>query len=224
MAEHVHVHTPHELSESGGGTTHRERTLELVATVLLSLATLGIAWSGYQAARWSGIQSRHYAESNTDRTHANKASTTAGQDRLQDLLNFNRWLDASTQGNVTLTRLYEARFRPEFRPAFQAWLLQDPLNNPAATPSPLLMPQYHPAKAALVNQLERKADEAFTGGRDATDHTDNYVFTTVFFAAVLFFAGISMRFAWLEMRIIVLGLGALCLAYALIRVLSLPYG
>jgi hypothetical protein len=118
MAEHVHVHTPHELSESGGGTTHRERTLELVATVLLSLATLGIAWSGYQAARWSGIQSRHYAESNTDRTHANKASTTAGQDRLQDLLNFNRWLDASTQGNATLTRLYEARFRPEFRPAF----------------------------------------------------------------------------------------------------------
>ena len=224
MAAHVHVDSPHELSESSGGTTHRERTLELLATVLLSLATLGIAWSGYQAARWSGIQSRHYAESNTDRTHANKASTTAGQDRLQDLLNFNRWLDASTQGNATLTRLYEARFRPEFRPAFQAWLLQDPLNNPAATPSPLLMPQYHPAKAALVNQLERKADEAFTGGRDATDHTDNYVFTTVFFAAVLFFAGISMRFAWLEMRIVVLGLGALCLAYALVRVLSLPSG
>ena len=138
-----------------------------------------------------------------------------GQDRLQDLLNFNRWLDASTQGNATLTRLYEVRFRPQFRPAFQAWLLQDPLNNPAATPSPLLMPQYHPPEVAAVNQLERKADQAFNGGRDATDHTDNYVFTTVFFAAVLFFAGISMRFAWLQMRIVVLGLGALCLAYAL---------
>jgi hypothetical protein len=217
-------HTPHELSEPGAGTTHRERTLELLATLLLSIATVGIAWSGYQAARWSGIEARHYAEANTARTLANRASTAAGQDRLQDLLNFNRWLDASTQGNATLTRVYEARFRPEFRPAFQAWLLQDPLNNPAATPSPLLMPQYHPQEAALVNQLERKADRAFTGGRDATERTDAYVFSTVFFASVLFFAGISMRFAWLEMRIVVLGLGGLCLVYALIRVASLPIG
>jgi hypothetical protein len=224
MAEHVHLHTPHELSEPGAGTTHRERTLELLATLLLSIATVGIAWSGYQAARWSGIEARHYAEANTARTLANRASTAAGQDRLQDLLNFNRWLDASTQGNATLTRVYEARFRPEFRPAFQAWLLQDPLNNPAATPSPLLMPQYHPQEAALVNQLERKADRAFTGGRDATERTDAYVFSTVFFASVLFFAGISMRFAWLEMRIVVLGLGGLCLVYALIRVASLPIG
>jgi hypothetical protein len=224
MAEHVQVHIPHELPESHVGTTHRERTLELLATLLLSIATLGIAWSGYQAARWSGIESRHYAEANTARSLANRASTSAGQDRLQDLLNFNRWLDASTQGNATLTHLYEARFRPEFRPAFEAWLLQDPLHNAAATPSPLLMPQYQPKEASLANQLERKADHAFVSGRDATDHTDAYVFTTVFFAAVLFFAGISMRFAWFEMRLVVLGLGTLCLAYALIRVLSLPAG
>jgi hypothetical protein len=222
MTEHVHVHAPHELSEPAAGTSNRERTLELVATLLLSLATLGIAWSGYQAARWSGIQSRHYAESNAEHAAANRQSTTAGQDRLQDLLNFNRWLDAATQGNATLTRLYEARFRPEFRPAFEAWLAQDPLNNPKATPSPLLMPQYHPAEFAVVNQLEQKAGRAFTGGRDATEHTDAYVFITVFFAAVLFFAGISMRFAWLQMRMVILGLAGLCLIYALIRIASLP--
>ncbi len=131
---------------------------------------------------------------------------------------------SSPMARSTLTRLYEARFRPEFRPAFQAWLAQDPLHHPDAVPSPLLMPQYHPAKVALADQLERKADRAFTGGRTATDHTDNYVLTTVFFAAVLFFAGISMRFAWLEMRIVVLGLGALCLLYALVRIALLPIG
>lgn len=222
MTEHVHVHAPHEFSEPATGTTRRERTLELVATLLLSVATLGIAWSGYQAARWSGIQSRHYAESNAGHAAANRASTTAGQNRLQDLLNFNRWLDASTQGNATLARLYEARFRPDFRPAFQAWIAQDPLNNPQATPSPLYMPQYHPAEFAAVDRLEQKAGQAFNAGRDATEHTDAYVFSTVFFAAVLFFAGISMRFAWLQMRIAILGLGGLCLVYAIIRVLSLP--
>lgn len=222
MAEHVHVHAPHELSEPGTGTTNRERTLELVATLLLSIATLGIAWSGYQAARWSGIQSRHYAEANTARSLANRQSTTAGQDRLQDLLNFNRWLDASTQGNVVLTRLYEARFRPQFRPAFQAWVAQDPLNNPKAIPSPLSMPQYHPPEVAVADRLEQKADQAFTNGHEATDHTDAYVFNTVFFAAVLFFAGISMRFSWLQMRMAILGLGGLCLVYALIRLAALP--
>ena len=222
MTEHVHVHPPHEFSETGGATTHRERTFELVATLLLALATVGIAWSGYQAARWSGIQSRHYAEANTARALANRASTSAGQDRLQDLLNFNRWLEVSTQVDTTLTRLYEARFRAEFRPAFQAWLRQDPLHNAAVTPSPLLMPQYHPAQVAHADQLERKADGAFAVGRSATDHTDNYVLTTVFFAAVLFFAGISMRFAWVEMRMVVLGLGTLCLIYALARIVLLP--
>jgi hypothetical protein len=224
MTEHVHVHIPHELSEPSGGTTHRERALELAATLLLSIATLGIAWSGYQAARWSGIQSRHYAEANTARSLANRTSTSAGQDRLQDLLNFNRWLEAATQGDATLTRLYEARFRPEFRPAFQAWLLQDPLHNAAATPSPLMMPQYHPKGAAAVDRLEHRADRAFADGRSATNHTDEYVLTTVFFASVLFFAGISMRFAWFEMRIVVLGLGTVCLVYALTRIALLPPG
>jgi hypothetical protein len=224
MAEHVHVHVPHDLSEPSGAATHRERILELAATFLLSIATLGIAWSGYQAARWSGIQSRHYAEANTARALANRTSTSAGQDRLQDLLNFNRWLEAETQGNTTLTHLYEARFRSEFRPAFQAWLVQDPLRNPGATPSPLLMPQYKPHQAAVADQLEHRADRAFAAGRAATDHTDAYVLTTVFFAAVLFFAGISLRFAWVEMRIVVLGLGTVCLGYALTRIALLPPG
>jgi hypothetical protein len=34
------------------------------------------------------------------------------------------------------------RFRPEFRPAFEAWLTTAPFNNPNAPPGPLYMPQY----------------------------------------------------------------------------------
>ena len=56
MPEHVHVHAPHELSESSEAMTGRERAFEIAAAVMLSLATVAIAWSGYQAARWSGLQ------------------------------------------------------------------------------------------------------------------------------------------------------------------------
>src|SRR5215207_3379080 len=135
MSEHVHVHAPHELTETHGvSTTWSERVLELIATILLSLATLGIAWSGYQAARWNGRQARDYAQANTARSLANRAATTGDQERTQDLLNFNRWLEVTTTNEPVLAELYERRFRPEFMPAFQASLAQDPLNNPAANP------------------------------------------------------------------------------------------
>jgi len=224
VSEHVHIHAPEELGRSSGSLAASERVYELAAAVLLSLATLGIAWSGYQAARWSGVQSRRYAQANTARSQANRASTAASQDRLQDLLNFNRWLEVSTQGNQPLAMLYERRFRPEFRPAFDAWQAQDPLHNAAATASPLSMPQYKLANLARADDLEGLGDRRFEQGKAATDHTDAYVLTTVFFAAVLFFAGISTRFAWLKVRAAVLVFATGGLAYAAFRIATLPYG
>jgi hypothetical protein len=222
MPEHVHVHAPHELSEAGERVSGRERWFELAAVLLLSLATVGIAWSGYQAARWSGLQARSYAQASTARALANRASTLGGQERIQDLLNFNRWLEVSNDGNTVLTDLYRRRFRPEFVPAFEAWLAQDPLHNTKAIATPLLMPQYKLANFERADRLERTGDRRFEQGKEATEHADAYIFATVFFATVLFFAGISMRFAWAPMRLAVLALGFLSFAYAAIRLLSLP--
>jgi hypothetical protein len=221
VSEHVHIHAP-ELPESSKSRRDSERVYELVAAVLLSLATLGIAWSGYQAAKWSGMQSRRYVQASTARSEANRASTTAGQDRLQDLLNFNRWLEVSTQGNQVLADLYERRFRPEFVPAFKAWQAQDPVHNPNAVASPLYEPQYHLANGTKADALENLGNRRFNEGKEATDHTDAYVLTTVFFAAVLFFAGISTRFDWLQLRTAVLLFATFGVAYAAFRLSTLP--
>lgn len=223
MSEHVHVHAPHELSESeGNATTRNERVMELAATLLLAIATLGIAWSGYQGARWNGRQAREYAQANTARSLANRTATAGAQDRTQDLLNFNRWLEVTTEGNQQLADLYQRRFRPEFVPAFEAWLAGDPLNNPNAESSPLRVPQYHVADLEKADELEKQGNEHFENGKEATENTDSYVLTTVFFAAVLFFAGISMRFVWHRMRVAVLVLGSLFLVYAIVLVARLP--
>jgi hypothetical protein len=223
MSEHVHVHAPHEFSESHEGSTSRnERLMELAATLLLALATLGIAWSGYQGARWNGEAAEEYSAANGARSRANRAETNGDQDRTQDLLNFNRWLEVTTEGNQELAALYERRFRPEFRPAFEAWLADDPLNNPTAEASPLREPEYKLADLERADAQEAEGDEHFETGKDATENTDSYVLTTVFFAAVLFFAGISMRFVWQRMRIVVLVLGSVFLAYAIVVVARLP--
>jgi hypothetical protein len=196
--------------------------LELAATLLLALATVGIAWSGYQGARWSGRQAREYAQANTARSLANRAEADANEERIQDLLNFNRWLDAMTSNDTTLADRYAQAFRAEFLPPFEAWLAQDPLNNPAAAATPLQMPQYRVADREKSDRLEREGTEHFELGKDATENTDSYVLTTVFLATVLFFAGISMRFEWLRMRIVVLALGTISLVYAVVTLATLP--
>jgi hypothetical protein len=223
VTEHVHVHAPEGLTEPSHPVSRGERVFELVTAILLSFATLGIAWSGYQAAKWSGLQSARYAQASTARAQANRAATAASQDRLQDLLNFNRWLEASTQANPTLADLYQRRFRSEFVPAFNAWQAQDPVHNANATASPLYVPEYKLANAEKSDQLERLGDMRFEQGKEATDHTDAYVLTTVFFAAVLFFAGISSRFEWRKMRALVLAIAAIGLGYAAFRIATLPH-
>src|SRR3954468_1690114 len=222
MPEHVHVHVPHELEEVHPTTSSRERWLEIAAALMLSLATLGIAWSGYQAAKWSGLQARRYTQASTARSFANRAATLGAQDRTQDLLNFNRWLEVSTEGNTELADLYERRFRDEFRPAFDEWKAADPLQNKDAVASPLLLKSYKLANVEKADKLNKLGDIRFEQGKEATEHADDYVFVTVFFAIVLFFAGISLRFTWLPMRLVIMGLGTAILVYAGIRLLSLP--
>jgi hypothetical protein len=222
MPEAVHVHVPHELTEVHGSTSPRERWMEIAAALLLSLATLGIAWSGYQAARWSGLQARRYTQASSARSLANQAATLAAQDRTQDLLNFNRWLELTTDGNTQIANLYERRFRDEFRPAFQRWLADDPLHNPDAVASPLREPNYKLAHMEKADRLEKLGDLRFEQGKNATEHADDYVFVTVFFAVVLFFAGISLRFAWFPMRVLILGFGAALLLWGGVRLLGLP--
>ena len=150
-------------------TSTRERWFEIAAALMLSLATLGIAWSGYQAAKWSGLQARRYTQASTARSFANRAATLGAQDRTQDLLNFNRWLEVTTDGNTQLADLYERRFRPEFRPAFEKWQAEDPLHNVDATPSPLLEPNYKLANAEKADKLNKLGDVRFEQGKEATE-------------------------------------------------------
>jgi hypothetical protein len=211
------VHAPHELSEAGeGGVSRRERILELCAVLLLSISTLATAWSGYQAAHWSGEQSQRYATASTARVRGELQSTSAGQLRIDDLLNFNGWLNATNAGDRKLAAVYERRFRPAFVPAFRAWLGQTQI------PSPLYMPQYRPVELARAAALDARADHLFAAGGDAKTNDDHYILSTVFFAAVLFFSGISLRLEWTPLRIFVLSLAGVLLAGGIAYVVTLP--
>jgi hypothetical protein len=221
---HVHVHAPHELTENPepAPPARMERRLELGAVLLLALTTLATAWCGYQAARWSGEQSQLYARASATRIKSQQAASRAGQLRIDDLLYFNGWLDAREAGNAQLAAIYRARFRPQFVPAFRAWIAQRPFTNPRAIPGPLSMPQYRPADLALSAKLDAAADELYEDGTAAKSYDDKYILSTVFFAAVLFFAGISLRLDWRPLRIAILGMALALLIGGVTFVLTLP--
>jgi hypothetical protein len=196
--------------------------MELGAVLLLSLTTVATAWSGYQAARWSGEQSQHYARASATRIKAQQQATAAGQLRIDDLLYFNGWLDARRAGDAQLATIYRRRFRPEFVPAFRAWIAQRPFTKPDAIAGPLYMPQYRPVELARAAQLDRNAEDLYREGTDAKARDDQYILSTVFFAAVLFFAGISLRVGWRRLRLVVLCLGSAMLLGGIGLVLTLP--
>ena len=194
----------------------------MIVTVLLVVAALGTSWSSYQATRWNGEQAKAASRTNAIRIEAARAQGLGQSQTQVDVATFIAWANADRTGDQQLADFYVDRFRDEFRPAFETWRAGDALNSDSAVASPLLEPNYKIANFEKADALERTADRHFEAGKEATEHADNYIFATVFFAAVLFFSGISMRFQWKLMRSIVLLLALMCFVYGGIKVLSLP--
>ena len=71
---------------------------------------------------------------------------------------FTQWVDAYAQHQTRLADFYFKRFRPEFKPAVDAWIATKPQQNPNAPLTPFAMPQYQLAARAEANRLEAKAD------------------------------------------------------------------
>ena len=181
-----------------------EKRMEIVTVIILAVAALATAWSGYQASLWDGIQSSNYTQASGSRTNAAQQRTAANQFRLADLSMFENYIDAVLEENEDVADFYLQRFRDEFRVAYDDWIALDPLTNPDAPPSPFAMEDYQLSQDAEAKRLESRADELFTEGEEANTISDVYTLTTLLFAAVLFFAAISERFEYVRAQVILL--------------------
>jgi hypothetical protein len=199
-----------------------EQVIETVAAVILGLAALITSWSGYQAGRWNGVMAASFSEASALRLESTRVSDVAGRQTQVDLQLFSSWLDAYAAGNQQLADFYRARFRDEFRPAFEAWLATRPLANPDALPSPFDHPEYQVAASARARRLEAEAAAVFEQGMRANQIGDEYVFSAVLLALALFFAGIANRFAWLTLQWGLLGTALLLLILGLVNIARYP--
>lgn len=219
IAEH-NKHAEH--GEEEEHLNRQERWLSIVEAVLLSAVALLAAYSGFAAAKWSTESSVSLAKASALRTKASRADLEALQTRTLDSVSFNAWFAAFVAGNKRAEQLAQARLRPGYRPAFNAWLATDPAHNPNAPPGPAYVPQYVIPQQAQANHLDAQADEEFTAGSDAGGTADKYVRDTVFLATVLFLIGISGHVKLRQARYGLVGIGAVLLAFSVIQLLGLP--
>lgn len=199
-----------------------DRWTEIVSAVMLGLVALATAWSGYQSARWGGVQSTKYSQASALRVESTRASTTAGIQTQIDVALFSNWINAYASDNQVLETFYRERFRPEFIPAFEAWIATDPANNPEAPTSPFAMPEYKLAATQQSQDLEHQASATFEEGKAANQQSDDYILNAVILASVLFFAGIAPRFGWLPVRVAVVVVALALLGLGLYNIATYP--
>lgn len=205
-----------------GRRTEWDAFIEIASAVMLALATLGTAWSSYQASSWSSLQSAQSNSAHAERIAATRAATAAGQLMMGDLFLFVEWLDARAQGFPELAAFYEQRFRDEFRPAFDAWLATDPLENPSAPSFPVVMPEYALETYAQAEAHTLQAEEHALQAQQASARSSRYILLTVLFASVLFFAGVSPKFRTPRIRVMMLALGFFVLASTALWLVMMP--
>jgi hypothetical protein len=198
------------------------RWFEALTAIMLGVVAVATAWSGYQSTRWDGEQSTRYAQANVLRVESIRNSNQARQLSLYDTSLFNDWLNAYSRGDTKLAGTYEKRFRPEFQPAFEAWLATNPFNNSNAPPGPLLMPQYKVSLAEKADQLAIESDRNFEKGQAANDQSDEYVLNTVFLATVLFLTAIAERFRWNWVRAVILVFALVMLLFGIYHLAIYP--
>lgn len=207
---------------SAGGSRGAELWLELLSTILIAVAAVATAWSGYQSARWSGEQAKAYARANAARLESTRASALANTQTQIDVAIFTQWVDAFALGQEELADFYFARFRDEFRPAIDAWTATKPRQNPEAPLSPFAMPEYELEARAEADRLEAVATAESDDASTFNQRSDNYVLAVVLFATSLFFAGISTRLPTSRSRAAILALGYVVFAATLFWVATFP--
>jgi hypothetical protein len=209
------------MAEADARKASRDRA-EVVATVLLSLAAVATAWSSYQAARWNGEQTKTASRVNAVRIEAARAQGLAEAQTEVDVATFIAWVDASGTHDGELAEFYEARFRDEFKPAFEAWLATEPLTTPDAPETPFAMDEYKLEAGQQAKDLDAKEQALAAKVRRNILRSTNYVLGVVLFAVVLFFAGMSTKLEGRGPRTAMLVVGSIIFIGAVIRIATFP--
>jgi hypothetical protein len=169
--------------------------LELLSVMLLALIIVFTAWSAYQSTLWGGIQTFKLVDVNAANRQAAELNLQQGQYTMMDVMIFTQYVNAVNDNDEKLSDFYFERFRPDFKPAVQAWLDTNPFDNPNAPPHPFVMKEYKRTFAEQAEQKLKIAESKMDEAQQANQNSDNYVLFTVIYASILFLGSIATKFS-----------------------------
>lgn len=198
-----------------------DRFLEVLAVVLLGIATVGTAWCGLQATLWSGEQEQLSGVAAAEQAEANRLFGLASQAITYDAATVANYARAVSDGDEALRQFYRtALVREQFLGFLTAWETQvqagqEPVN--LLEDEEYLNQVMGPYREALAT-AEQAAEEAAGAGRMG----HQYVLSTVLLAVALFFAGVTASFRAPTLRMALLGACLLVVAFSAGRLADLP--
>jgi hypothetical protein len=195
---------------------------ELLVTFLLVVGAVAASWSSYQATRWNGEQAKAAGRTSAIRISAARADNLASAQTEVDVATFIAWIDAEGQGDSELQAFYVARFRPEFKTAFDAWLATDPLHDSTAPKTPFAMTEYKVAAREEAAKLDGEAEASSATVATDIQRSSNYVLSVVLYTIVLLFAGMAGRMTSRRLRVGVVVAACLVLIAAVSWVATFP--
>lgn len=174
-------------------------TLAVAAAVLLGIAAVLTAWSAYRESLTSDLVLKNYSEQQAAIALANDAYIRSGQERQQELRLFVdaalAGVAASEDGNtIVYDYLTEGIMSAELNAAF-AWWRDEPEETSPPTP---FVPE-NPAFASLPSEVllaegqayDEQAEASRVAAEEADANSDRFDLANVFFAVVLFVAGLT---------------------------------
>jgi len=200
----------------------KKKWVEPVTALLMALATLSTAWCSYQSAAWTRQSNRLMNEFNTLERRAGLLSVQGMQQATIHTAMFMELLAAQQAGNEKLVNFYAQRFPPDVRKAYDAWLAQNPFENPSADPHPFVPNLYEPRGTREAADATTKAASRQEEARNAGNVSGQYLANTVLFATVLFFASASGKFEQQRVRTVAFLFAVAVFLFALVRTAMLP--
>ena len=202
-------------------TTLGERLIEIIAVLLLCIATVGTAWCGYQSSQWNGAQTDLARESSDERVEASRLFGLATQKIAYDANIVSQYAQAIVQGDDRLAQFYRQNLvRPPFLPLLDEWQAEIAAGG---APTSLFQDQeYLDTQFAEYQTAVDQAEALNQQSQQASATSDEYVITTILLAIALFFAGVTSSFRYQPARVFLVLLAVGTVAVAAVRLADLP--
>ena len=205
----------------GQGKSHRERLIEIIAVLLLGVATVGSAFCGYEATQWNGEEARLVRESSAQHVESSRLFSLATQIISYDTNIVSQYAQAAAAKNEQLKAFYrKSLVRPGFLPILDRWEAEVASG---AFPQNLLEDKdYLDAQFADYRKVDAQATASTAAAEIAGSNSDAFLLTAIFLAVGLFFAGVTSSFRYALARYILLAAAAVTVAYSAARIVDLP--